>query len=520
MKLITPEQMRRIDSEAIGRIGIPGIVLMENASFHISMKAYEILARKKGRRVLVVAGSGNNGGDAFAVSRHLLSMGYPVSLYALSPIETLKGDAAINASILDNMGFDIRLLDGEESLEQFARTCSEADLVIDGLFGTGLNRDIEGPALKVIEIINRFSACTLSIDIPSGVDGLTGRICGAAVNADYTITFFLPKLGMVQYPGAACFGELTVVDIGIPYPLADGMDTVELTDQSIVSTLLPQRPEDSHKGTFGKVLVIAGSYGMPGAAFLSASSAYHAGSGLVRLAVPHELVPALAGLVPEAVFAPLSENEGHLAGIDETVLQGLLEESDAVLIGPGLSCNPDTHILLEQVVSLCRKPLVLDADALNLISADKDMLRKLKCNAVITPHPAEMARLAGVGTDAVQSNRIGTAKAFAAEYGLTVVLKGAATVIAEPHGRVSINPTGNSGMSTAGSGDVLAGVILSLLGQGVPPYEAAVAGAYLHGLAGDKAAAAIGQAGMTAADIAKMVGAAIQSIIDDNTEDE
>lgn len=512
MKLITPEQMRRIDREAIERIGIPSIVLMENASFQISLKASEILTRNKGRRVLVVAGSGNNGGDAFAVTRHLLSMGYSVSLYALSPIGELKGDAAINAAILDNMGFDIGLLDGEESLERFAQTCSESDLVIDGLFGTGLNRNIAGPALKTIEIINGYSSCTLSIDIPSGVDGLTGRICGAAADADYTLTFFLPKLGMVQYPGAACLGELTVVDIGIPYPLADCLETVELTDGSIISGILPQRPEDSHKGTFGKVLIIAGSYAMPGAAFLSASSAYRTGSGLVRLAVPHEVVSVLAGLVPEAVFAPLGAIEGHIAGIDAAVLEGLLEESDAVLIGPGLSCNRDTLELVKQVASMCRKPLVLDADALNLISSELNILRQLKCDAVITPHPAEMARLTGVETDVVQTHRIETAKAFAVEYGLTVVLKGAGTVIAGPDGKVSINPTGNSGMSTAGSGDVLAGVILSLMGQGIPPYDAAVAGVYLHGLAGDKAAASKGQAGMTASDISEMIGSAIKTI--------
>ena len=276
MKLVTPEQMRRIDREAIERIGIPGVVLMENAAFQVSMKAAEILGQRNGRRVLVAAGAGNNGGDAFAVARHLLSMGYSVSLYMLCPTESLRGDAAINANILENMGFTMELLK-PENLDRFAESCREADLIIDGLFGTGLNRNIEGIALEAVCIINRYSNCTLSIDIPSGVDGLTGRICGGCVRADYTVTFFLPKLGMVQYPAAACLGELTVADIGIPYALADNLKTCELTDSAMVSEILPPRPEDGHKGTFGRVLIIAGSYAMPGAAVLCAQSAYRTG---------------------------------------------------------------------------------------------------------------------------------------------------------------------------------------------------------------------------------------------------
>lgn len=512
MKLITPEQMRRIDRETIEKVGIPGVILMENAAFHISMKASEILAERKGSRVLAAAGCGNNGGDAYAATRHLLSMGYQVSLFSLCPPDELKGDAAVNASILLNMGVDIVPIDGDQPLERFASACREADLVIDGLFGTGLSRDVDGLAQKVIEIINRFSACTLSIDIPSGVDGLTGRICGSAVRADYTVTFFLPKLGMVQYPGAACLGELTVADIGIPYQMADGLPPYELTDKTMVASILPERPEDAHKGSFGKVLIIAGSYGMPGAACLSASAAYRTGSGLVRLAVPHELVPVLAAMLPEAVHAPLNSREGHIAGIDVSVLEGLLESSDAVLVGPGLTCCDDTRELVRQIVSLCNKPLVLDADALNAISGDIGILESLKCKAIITPHPAEMARLTGIDPGSVQSDRIGMAKAFSERYGITVVLKGAGTVIADPAGSIFINPTGNNGMATAGSGDVLAGVILSLLGQGLGTREAAAAGAYLHGLAGDLAAEKKGRAGMIASDMVEELGEPIKSI--------
>lgn len=512
MKLITPEQMRRIDREAIEKIGIPGVVLMENAAFQVSVKAAEILTRRNGRRVLVVAGSGNNGGDAFAVTRHLLSMGYSVCVYTLCPPDALRGDAAINANILKNMGFAMELL-GPESLERFSQNCSEADLVIDGLFGTGLNRDVEGMALEAIDRMNRHAACILSIDIPSGIDGLTGRICGRCVRADYTVTFFLPKLGMVQYPAKAYLGELTVADIGIPYALADGLETCELTEGETVWQILPPRPEDAHKGSFGKVLILAGSSHMPGAAALSAQAAYRTGTGLVRMAVPRDIIPVLAARVPEAVYAPMESRGGHMICADSMALKELMDACDAVLAGPGLSCHEDTHELILQVIQECRKPLVLDADALNVIARnDTEVLSRLKCEAVITPHPAEMARLLGTGIDHVQSNRIGTAKAFAEEYGLTVVLKGAGTVIAGPDGRISINPTGNSGMATAGSGDVLAGMIVSLLGQSVPPYEAAVAGAYLHGLAGDLAADEKGAQSMTASDISEKIGAAFQAL--------
>ncbi|MDI9514533.1 MAG: NAD(P)H-hydrate dehydratase [Clostridiaceae bacterium] len=511
MKLITPEQMRIIDQEAIEKIGIPGVVLMENAAFHVSMKAAEILNQRNGRLVLVVAGAGNNGGDAFAVSRHLLSMGYWVSLYMLSSLESLKGDAAINANILKNMGFTIELLE-PANLDRFCESCMEADLVIDGLFGTGLSRDLEGIALEVVDIVNQYSGCTLSIDIPSGIDGLTGRICGSCVKADYTVTFFLPKVGMVQYPGAAYLGELTVADISIPYALADDMEMFDLTDGGMVSNILPPRPEDGHKGTFGKVLVIAGSYAMPGAAILCAQSAYRMGSGLVKLAVPREIVPVLAARVTEAVYAPMESRNGHIVHTDSALLKELLDSCDSVLVGPGLSCNEDTRELVHQVIDLCRKPLVLDADALNVIVSDTEVLSRLKCEAVITPHPAEMARLLGTDTKSVQSDRIGAAKAFAEEYGLTVVLKGAGTVIAGPDGRVSINPTGNNGMATAGSGDVLAGMIASLMGQDVLPYEAAVAAVFIHGLAGDRAAAEKGVWGMTASEISERIGAELQAI--------
>lgn len=512
MRLITPDQMREIDRRAIEEIGIPGAVLMENAAIQVAMKAAAVLTKNKGSQAVVLAGTGNNGGDALAVTRHLLAMGFSVMLFTYKSSEAYTGDAKINADILDKMGVEMHCLWDQGQYDLFESALSVCDLVIDGLFGTGLNRDLDSTAKKVIRSVNTLSRCTLSIDIPSGLDGLTGKIRGDCIRADYTVTFFLPKTGMVQYPAAQYLGELTVADISIPYALADGLDTLTLLDRELILPILPKRPRDSHKGSFGRVLAIAGSFGMTGAAGLAAGAAYRTGSGLVRLAVPSGLVPTLASMIPEAVFTPLEEYEGAIGAVDDAFLSGLMENSDSVLVGPGLSNTPFTGKLVRKVITLSEKPLVVDADGLNLLAHDKEVLKQAKAPVILTPHPAEMARLIGAQTQIVQEHRTGIAAKFAREYGVIVVLKGAGTVVAAPDGRISINPTGNSGMATAGSGDVLTGMIASFLGQNLPPYEAALAGVYLHGLAGDLAEAETGQAGMMASDLVRYIASAVKSI--------
>lgn len=510
MKLLTPRQMKTIDELAISSIGIPGIVLMENAAIQTVMKASQMIGDKKEPNITVVAGIGNNGGDAFAVTRHLLAMGFAVSIFSMTDVESLSGDTFVNARILLNMGMSIPVIEDAESLERLKKSCRESDLVIDGLLGTGLNRDVDGILSETIDIINYHAPLILSIDIASGVDGLTGKIRGNCINADTTVTFHLPKIGMVLMPGAEFLGELSVVDIGIPYALADGMDTPELMEKQDIKGMLPIRPMESHKGTFGKLLIIAGSQGMTGAAYLSALSAYRTGTGLVRLAVPDNCMETLSVMLPEAVITCLpqqSEEESYY------LIKKLISEADAVLAGPGLSQTNETMMIMEAIIENCNKPMVLDADALNLLSGNKALLEKLRCEAIITPHPTEMSRLTGKSTSEIQEDRIGIAKSFADEFGLTVVLKGAGTVIASNDGRAAINPTGNQGMATAGAGDVLAGIITSLLGQGLTPYEAAVAGTYVHGMAGDLATAEIGAAGVMASDISNNISKAISSIL-------
>ncbi|NLM73122.1 MAG: NAD(P)H-hydrate dehydratase [Clostridiaceae bacterium] len=512
MKLLTPQQMKEIDRTAIETLGIPGIVLMENAARSISEKASTLLQGKSGARITIAAGSGNNGGDAFAVARQLLLMGHQISVYSMTDIDKLSGDALINARILINMGMEIPVISDESTLKRFSISCIQSDLVIDGLFGTGLNRDVEGIWGEVIDIINENAPLVLSIDIASGVDGLTGRVRGKCVRADATVTFFMPKIGMVQYPGAQYMGELTVADIGIPYDLAAEYDTPELLEKEDILPLIPGRPHDAHKGTFGRVLAIAGSRGMTGAAYLCAISAYRTGSGLVRMAVPDSCIHTVSALIPEAVLSAMPDKEGHIFIDDDNLVRELIRDVDAVLVGPGLKCNQDTHRLIKAVVDNCEQPVVFDADALNIMAMDKSLLDDIRGEAIITPHPAEMARLTGLNTAQVQQDRISIARKFADEYGLTVVLKGARTVIASNDGRIYINSTGNDGMATAGSGDTLAGIILSFLGQGLEPCEAACAGVYLHGLAGDLASIKKGRAGVIASDIADNIPEAYKKI--------
>ncbi|MGI6085692.1 MAG: NAD(P)H-hydrate dehydratase [Acetivibrionales bacterium] len=502
MKLLTPRQMKAIDEIAIHTLGIPGIVLMENAAIQVAFKASSMLEGKEEPNITVIAGRGNNGGDALAVTRHLLTMGYSVSVFSLTDVDELSGDAFINGRILKNLGVNIPVISGEESLERLKLACRDSDLVIEGIFGTGLNRNVQGIVSDIIDIINDFAPKVLSIDIPSGIDGLSGKVMGNCIKADATVTFYLPKVGMVQHPGASFIGELSVVDIGIPYALSEQLDTPLLTEQDDVKRMLPIRPADGHKGTFGKLLMLAGSESMTGAAYLSAFSAYKAGSGLVRLAAPRACINTLSILLPEAVCIGLT---GYGNTGSNNHIKSLIDDSDAVLIGPGLSCSDEALNLLETVIEYCDKPMVMDADALNLLSKKKSLLEDLRCETVITPHPAEMSRLAGKPVTRIQEDRINIARSFADEFGLTVVLKGAGTIIAANDGRISINPTGNHGMATAGSGDVLAGVITSLLGQGLSPYEAAIAGTYLHGLAGDFAASEKGAVGVMASDIAENI---------------
>jgi hydroxyethylthiazole kinase-like uncharacterized protein yjeF len=514
MKLASPEQMKWIDSYTIKSLGIPGIVLMENAALRVAGEAEKILAQG-GKRIVLLAGKGNNGGDAFAVARILYGRGYCPRVYLLAAKEGVAGDAKINLDILDKLEMDVVCMQGEkedEAVRLLEADLLLADLVIDGIFGTGFKGCTEGLAATVIEMVNQANAPVISIDIPSGLDGDTGKVSGPCVNADRTVTFCLPKKGLILGSGPDYTGELVTADIGIP-PAAVHKAGIEinLVEQKYVSGLLPERKRDSNKGDYGKVFIISGSIGMTGAGRLCSMAALRTGSGLAYLGVPAGLAAVYSSAAAEPVVIPL-EDEGT-GRLSESCLPAVLDrigKMDVLAIGPGLSVSAEIFNIVKTILKNSPIPMVLDADALNAAAQCPDILLERKAEAIITPHPGEMARLIGVTAEDVQKDRIAAARDFAAKWGVITVLKGSRTVIAIPDGTVYINSTGNPGMATAGSGDVLTGIIASLVGQGMRPKDAAVAGVYIHGLAGDMAVEDKGVRGMIAGDIIEALPQALK----------
>jgi hydroxyethylthiazole kinase-like uncharacterized protein yjeF len=503
MKAVTPEQMNEIDKCAINEYGIPGILLMENASIAVTLEAIDMMGGCKGKVVTVVSGRGNNGGDGFAAARLLHSRGVHVRAYLLGSFDGISGDALVNMTILNRIGIPIVELKSDKDIDMMACDMNQSQLIIDGIFGTGLNKEVTGIAGAVIDRMNTSGKAILSIDIPSGVDGKSGRIMGTCIKADRTVSFCMPKTGLLLNPGCEYAGRLVVADIGIPACAIKKQNiSTELIDGEIVSGLLPSRRSDSNKGDYGRALIISGSTGMTGSGCLAAMAALRCGAGLVYAGVPGSLADIYGACMTEPIILPLEDGgAGVLTEECSGQILAAIEKMDVAAIGPGLTSSAAIGQVVEQVIKNSRLPLIIDADALNAISKNTSVLKKLKAWGVITPHPGEMARLTGLSVAEIQKDRLGIARSFAQEYGVATVLKGSRTVVALPDGRIYINPTGNAGMATAGTGDVLTGIITGLAAQGVPVYDAAVAGVYLHGLAGDRAADLVGMHGMVASDI-------------------
>jgi hydroxyethylthiazole kinase-like uncharacterized protein yjeF len=500
MIAVTAAEMRALDRWTIEH-GTPGHVLMERAGAGATRVLRERLRAPRGP-VVVVCGRGNNGGDGFVVARHLRRARVPVEVWLAARPEDLQGDAARMLARWRRLRGTVHELRSAERVEALARRLKGAAAVVDALFGIGLNGPVDGVAADAIEAINDCGAPVLAIDIASGLSADTGTPLGVAVRATVTATFGFPKVGQLVYPGVEHTGLLAVVDIGIPpAALAAVQPRVSLLEQQDVGRLLPPRPCDAHKGLFGHVLVVAGSRGKTGAALLAAQGSARAGAGLVTLAVPATLQPVLEAQVREAMTAALPDTgDGAAALRDGAAVEELLAGRAAVVCGPGLGLAEPTRAMVARVVRRCRAPLVLDADGLNAV-AETGFLRTRAGPTVITPHPGEMARLLGTDTAHVQADRLGVARSFAQAEKVVVVLKGARTIVASPDGGAAISPTGNPGMASGGTGDVLAGVIGALLGQGLTPFDAAVLGVFAHGAAGDAVAARQGEVGLVASDL-------------------
>ncbi|HZJ82785.1 MAG TPA: NAD(P)H-hydrate dehydratase [Clostridia bacterium] len=504
MYVVTPKEMREMDNRAIEVFGIPSIVLMENAALRtIDFIEEEYTSLYEGGKVLVLVGCGNNGGDGLAIARHLMLRGMDVKVILLFPEDDLSGDVKLNLNIYKRLGGHIEIITHESHMTVLDEAIAHTNLIVDSIFGTGLTRDIGGHIYSVIEKINEKDKPVVAVDIPSGINGDNGQIMGIGIKASHTVSFEFAKRGHLLYPGRGYTGKTRVVKIGLPTDSGTAIGAKAFTlDDKAISSYLKRRPADGHKGTFGKVGVIAGSVGMTGAAYLTSMAALRSGAGLVTLGCPASLNSILEKKTTEAMTYPLEDGgKGHLNSGAISQLEDFLKDKDVLAIGPGLGQKCDGSEIIRYILTHFDISIVMDADALNHISTDKELLKSYKGSIVVTPHPGEMARLTGKTIEEILQSPIDVGRSLAKELDIFVLLKGATTVVAHPSGRVYLNSSGNSGMGTGGSGDVLTGMIGSLVAQGYSPYDAAVYGSYIHGRAGDYAKDKWGEIGMLAGDI-------------------
>jgi hydroxyethylthiazole kinase-like uncharacterized protein yjeF len=493
--LVGAEQMRALDRHMIQKLGVSGELLMECAGRVIADVA--LAERAPGGRVILVCGPGNNGGDGLVAARHLHLRGIPVLAALVGDRGRLRGDAARNLERAERV---------EVPFAGARWKAAPGDVIVDALFGTGLARGVTGPAAAAVRRIaaQRPAARVVAADLPSGLDADTGQILGAAVQADVTVALGLPKIGLALEPGRSLAGRVVVGRIGIADE-APGLElATTLLTRAAAGALLPLRPADGHKGTFGHALVVAGSEGKTGAASLAADAALRTGAGLVTVACPASANPVLEVKCTEAMTVPLAETaERELAAECERPLLALAGERDAVALGPGIGRSDGPRALARALAPRLACPLVVDADGLVALEGALGTLVRRRAATVLTPHPGEAALLLGTSPAAINADRIAAARQLAETSGAVAVLKGAATVIAAPDGRVRVNPTGGVNLATGGTGDVLTGVIVALLAQGLDAFDAASVGVYLHGEAGDRVARRFGATGTLAGDVVR-----------------
>lgn len=501
MKIVTAEAMRKAERMAMDEYGIPGRLLMETAGRACADVILEEFGVGSGLRAVVVAGRGNNGGDGYVIARCLRRIGWDVKVFVLAEREAIGGDALDNLRLIEPS--DVLFLPAPGEFMPHESDFRSATVIVDALFGIGLKKDVSGAHAEVVRLINSAGRPVVAVDIPSGIDASTGRVLGVAVEAAITVTFAFGKLGHVLYPGREHTGKLIIADIGLPAEATAATEAHTFLDADTVRPLVRFRDRRGHKGDYGHCFILAGSAGKTGAAALAANSAVRTGSGLVTLAVPSSLNHILEAKTTEAMTLPLDDDgTGYLGERNREAILQALQGKDALALGPGISREPDTFALVRMLVQECSLPMVVDADGLNAIAEDVSILLEKKSpTIVLTPHPGEMSRLAGLSIAEVENDRIATAKDFATRYGVFLVLKGAGTVIASPDGDIAVNGSGNPGMASGGMGDVLTGIIVSLLGQRYPAVEATRLGVFIHGLAADLVAAEKGEIGISATDV-------------------
>lgn len=519
MRVLTAAQMREADRRTIEDIGIPSIVLMETAGREVVAAIDRALTGQADRAVAILAGRGNNGGDGFVVARILAQRGTDVRVFLIGARSQVQGDARVNLDILDRLGIRVTAIRSTAAWAAQSKDALGADLVVDALFGTGLSSPLGGLHARVVEDLNAADVPVVSIDLPSGLSADRPEPVGPHVRATLTVTLGGLKYPLVLPPGDGSCGEIVVADIGIPPRVIAGLSgpRVELLQPADMRARLPQRRPDSHKGTYGHVLIVAGSPGKTGAAALAARGALRAGAGLVTVAVPASVQPTVAALGTEFMTLALPDDgagspvPGALNALRQTT-------ADVMAIGPGLGTGAGTRALVDGLIRHATIPLVLDADALTVIGSEARALGRPHRPVIVTPHPGEMSRLLAWSTAEVQGDRLGAARTAAARLKACVVLKGHRTLVADVDGAVAINPTGNPGMATGGSGDVLTGMVAAALAQIGNVGAAARLAVYLHGTAGDLAARDLGVLALTAGDIVARIGPASLTLAADPKE--
>lgn len=501
--------MRACDRAAIEEYGIPGIVLMENAARGAVDAAEEYFGDVEGAFVVLVCGKGNNGGDGFAMARHLVNRGAgEVRVCTLGPDDASQGDARTNLDIIRRMEKDttrlrVTLLAGSAALEDILGR--GPDLVVDAMLGTGLSSPVKGEIAEIIEVLNRADVPVLAVDVPTGINADTGDVLGDAVRAEMTVTMGGLKRGLLLRAGRDYAGEVRTIDIGMSAVgyAAHATSTFQLGIDD-VRRWLPRRGLDVHKYQMGSVFVLAGSTGLTGAAAMASEAALRSGAGIVHLGIPAPLNAIMESKLTEVMTIPYRETDAGSFGLhDYDAMLERINSSSITIIGPGISRQYETQNLVRKLVEHASRPLLLDADALFAMAGHLDLLQQSEADIILTPHAGEFARLVAQDKEEIERKRIDIAQTFAVEFGVTLVLKGAPTVIAAKDGRVFVNSTGNPGMATAGAGDVLSGLIAGLAAQGAAPDHASCAGVYLHGLAGDHARDTVGEYGLIATDLTR-----------------
>ncbi len=505
VRVLKPEEMAKADRAAVEVAGISSLELMEKAGLEVARVARQMLSESGGNSVAIWSGTGNNGGDGFVAARYLgRDSSLDVSVFVVGSADRLRNDAKVNFKRLENSAVKVFEVNTDEKVSQFLERAPRFDLVVDAVFGTGFRGEATGIHASVIEAINEYGAPILSVDIPSGVCGNTGSAKGPAVAATKTVTFQVPKVGIVQYPGAAFAGELEIVDIGIPENLIEKVaeSRIYLLDEGFVLDILPVRAPDAHKGSCGRVLVIGGSTGLTGAVALCAQACLRAGAGVVTAGIPESLNLIMEVKLTEVMSMPLPDTgRGSLSVKAVGPVLESVNKFDVMAIGPGLGRDTEAVEFVREILQKAQKPVVLDADGLNALVGSTEILSERKQDTIITPHPGEMARLMGISPGEVQADRVSTALKAAHDWKCVVVLKGAGTLIAEPAGRLYVNSSGNPGMASAGMGDVLTGCVAAFVARGLPVFDAAAAGAFIHGHAADLSAALNATEGMIARDV-------------------